>query len=427
MLINRNFAKLWFAAGASNLADGIALVAFPWIASLLTRDPLLIALVAVFLRSPWFFFSLPAGVITDRFDRRKIMIGMDLVRFLVTGLLAAIFVQYGPMQELGEGSTNWFLLLSLYMASLVLGICEVLRDNAGQTILPSIVARDQLEAANGRFSAVEMVLNGLAGPPLAGFLIAIAVFMPLATNALAFLFAGFMMLWISVPARQPKTNGAPTHFMTELKEGIGWLWRFPLLRDLAFILGGVNAAFMMGFAIYVLFAQEVLMLDAAGYGLLLTAGALGGVVGSFAVPWLGKWLRMRHMLLVAMALMVLENLAVGFANSFWFAWLVIFVGGVGTVGWNIHTVSFRQRVIPDTLLGRVNAVYRFFGWGMMPIGTLLGGFVVQWFEPVLGREWALRSAFLVAALICLLLLFFALARLTEDKIVAAEMRADQLA
>jgi MFS family permease len=352
---------------------------------------------------------------------------MDLVRFLVTGLLAAIFVQYGPMQAIGEGDTNWFLLLSLYIAALVLGICEVLRDNAGQTILPSIVARDQLEAANGRFSAVEMVLNGLAGPPLAGFLIALAVFMPLATNALAFLFAGFMMLWIFVPARQPKTNSAPTHFMTELKEGIGWLWRFPLLRDLAFILGGVNAAFMMGFAIYVLFAQEVLMLDATGYGLLLTAGALGGVVGSFAVPWLGKWLRMRHMLLVAMALMVLENLAVGFANSFWFAWLVIFVGGVGTVGWNIHTVSFRQRVIPDTLLGRVNAVYRFFGWGMMPIGTLLGGLVVQWAEPFWGREWALRSAFLVAAFICLLLLLYALSRLTEAKIVAAERRADQMA
>lgn len=423
MLLNKNFAKLWFAAGASNLADGVALVAFPWIASLLTRDPLLIALVAVFLRSPWFFFSLPAGVLTDRFDRRKIMISMDLVRFLVTGLLAAIFVQWGPLREVSDGTTNWFLLMSLYAAALILGFCEVLRDNAGQTILPSIVARDQLEAANGRFSAVEMVLNGLAGPPLAGFLIAVAVFMPLATNAIAFLFAAFMMLLIAAPVRQVKATAASSQFMTELKEGVGWLWRFPLLRDLAFILGGVNAAFMMGIAIYVLFAQEVLKLDAAGFGLLLTAGALGGVVGSFAVPWLGKWLRMRQVLLIAMGLMVFENLAIGLANGFWFAWLVIFIGGVGTVGWNIHTVSFRQRVIPDALLGRVNAVYRFFGWGMMPIGTLLGGLVVQWAEPLLGREWALRSAFFVAAIICLLLLFYALARLTEEKIIAAETRA----
>lgn len=427
MLINRNFSKLWLAAGASNLADGVGLVAFPWIASLITRDPVAVALVAVFLRGPWFFFSLPAGVLTDRFDRRRIMVLMDFIRFVVMSAFALIVFFAGDIANISDGASRLALLGVLYCAALIFGMCEVLRDNAGQTILPSLVAKHQLEAANGKFSAVEMLLNGLAGPPIAGFLIAIALFMPLAVNAAAFLFAAIMVLAIvpsSSPSSRTKADAAsPTSFWFELKSGFGWLWRFPILRDLALILGGVNAAFMMGVAIYVLFAQEVLGLDAAGYGLLLTAGALGGFIGSFIVPWLGRWFDMRFMLLFAMGLMAFENTAIGLASNFAFAWVVIFIGGIGIVGWNIHTVSFRQRIIPDALLGRVNSVYRFFGWGMMPLGTLLGGLCVQIVEPFWGREWALRSPFLLAAIICGLLGLYATGRLTRQKISDAESRA----
>ncbi len=134
------------------------------------------ALVAVFLRGPWFFFSLPAGVLTDRFDRRRTMALMDLIRFAVMSGFALIVFFAGDIANIVHEPTRLSLLGLLYCAALIFGMCEVLRDNAGQTILPSLVAKDKLEAANGKLSAVEMVLNGLAGPPLAGFLIAMALF-----------------------------------------------------------------------------------------------------------------------------------------------------------------------------------------------------------------------------------------------------------
>lgn len=151
---NPNYICLIGASGATNLADGIASVAFPWLATLLTRDPFLIGLVAFAGRLPWLLLSVPAGVITDRSDRRNLIVR-----------------------------------------------AEVVRDNAAQTLMPSVVPSDDLERANGRLWTVETVVGRFVGPPLAGFLIAYALPAPFLLDAVAFGFAAFLVWCIALPPR----------------------------------------------------------------------------------------------------------------------------------------------------------------------------------------------------------------------------------
>ena len=159
--LGRNYHRVYTASVISNLGDGVALIGYPWLASAVTRNPLLIAAVAVAQRLPWLVFSLPAGVITDRVDRRKAMVLMDSLRAVIT-LFVAIAV-LGLGDDLPEPDalktvmgTRPALYLILIVASLLLGFAEVLRDNSAQTIIPSIVESDQLERANGRLSLIHI-------------------------------------------------------------------------------------------------------------------------------------------------------------------------------------------------------------------------------------------------------------------------------
>ena len=168
----------------SNLGDGIALIAYPWLASAVTRSPILIALIAVMARLPWLLFSLPAGVITDRLDRKKLIISMDLIRGVVTiiiGLL--VLLQQNQLVGLKDITfvkieTNYFLYSVLLIATFIAGCAEVLRDNSAQTVLPAIVEKPLLEKANGRLWSAEFVVNSIIGPPLGSFIIGLAIYLP---------------------------------------------------------------------------------------------------------------------------------------------------------------------------------------------------------------------------------------------------------
>jgi len=421
-MINSNFLKLFLASAASNLGDGIALIAFPWLASLLTRDPLLISLVPLFGRAPWLLFSLPAGVIIDRFDRRKLIFFSDCVRammLVVVLLTILIFVNETADLSVVESGFSTPLLI-IYLASLLLGMAEVLRDNAAQTILPTIVGYVQLESANSKLSTVEMVMNSFVGPPLAGLLIAMSLALAFFVNAGVLVFAALLVFLIAGNFQVDKLKDSPkSKWVDDLKEGVGWLWQHTLLRDLALLLGLTNGAYMMSLATQVLFAQEILSLDPTGFGLLLTGAAFGGVLGGFATPFLVKRIRSGTLLRLALLLFISESMLFGLTSNPIVAWLTLFLGSFAGIVWNVITVSLRQTIIPDKLMGRVNSVYRFFGWGMMPIGTFVGGVLVSVAQFTIGREWALRAPHLLAGLLMffgLVVLYF---RLTNLKIEAA--------
>ena len=185
----------------SNLGDGVGLIAYPWLASAVTRDPLLVALVMVAQRLPWLVFTLPAGVITDRVDRRKAMVAMDLCRFALT--LAVAFAVLGKQGALPDpddlGSvtgTQTGLYLIVLLATLLLGMAEVLRDNSAQTILPAIVDTSQLEKANGRMWSAESVANLFIGPPLGSLLLAVAFSLPFFLDAASFFVAAALVFLI---------------------------------------------------------------------------------------------------------------------------------------------------------------------------------------------------------------------------------------
>ena len=206
-----------------------------------------------------------------------------------------------------------------------------------------------------------------------------------------------------------------------------WLWHHPLFRPMAICLGVINAMFNLAFATEVLFAQEILDLGAAGFGVLMTSGAVGGVLGSFLAASISKRFGQGPSLFLTLGVNSLTLLVTGLTSSATVAWVMLALGALTGTLWNVITVSLRQALIPDQLLGRVNSVYRFFGWGMMPIGSLIGGAIVAITEPLAGREWALRTPFIFAAIVTLGSLLYALPNLNSRRIEEArQMARDQV-
>lgn len=433
--LGRSYWRLWTASVVSNLGDGVSTVAYPWLASAVTRNPVHIALVGVAVRIPWLVLSLPAGVVTDRVDRKRLVATMDLVRFLLTlGVAFAVLLAQGELSspaEIAAGVASMpesgpLLLVLVYLASLLLGSAEVFRDNSAQTLMPAIVETESLERANGRLWGAEVVMNSFIGPPLGGFLLAVAFALPFFLDAGSFAVAAALIFTIGGRFRPKKSpeeveaeTGTRPSFSAQLREGVGWLWRHRLFRPMAISLGVLNAMATMATATYVLFVQEILGLDAAAFGALMTAGAVGGLAGSLLAARVSGRIGPGTSLFASILVFAVTLLVTGLTSSALTVWAMFALSSFFVVLWNVITVSLRQSLIPDRLLGRVNSVYRFLGWGMMPAGALLGGVVVAVADPLLGRAWALRSPFILGALVQLALFFYALPRLSSARIAEA--------
>lgn len=443
--------RLWTSSVISNLGDGVAQIAYPWLASAVTRDPFLIALIAVVQRLPWLIFTLPAGVITDRVDRKKLIVAMDVVRSAITlfvaGAVLASETSLPSPETLASGvaiDTNLQVYLVLVFASLLFGFAEVLRDNAAQTILPAIVEPQHLEKANGNMWGAEMVANSFVGPPLGSLLLAIGFAIPFFVDAGTFALAAGLIFLISgnfkAKGAKDAAERAPVDMKSEIKVGFLWLWNHPLLRPLAIILGLLNGLGMATFATFVLFAQENLDLttglfsgvlasvsDTLGFesggafifAVLMMGGAIGGILGSVFASKISEALGSGRSLWLTMGAGIVTTFVIGITNRWWIVFLMTIVFMSTAVLWNVITVSLRQTIIPDDLLGRVNSVYRFFGWGMMPIGSALGGLIVAGFTPIVGRSMALRWPYFIVAVAYVFLLMYAVPRLTTERMDAA--------
>lgn len=431
-----SYFKLLSASTISNLGDGIAVVAYPWLASAITRNPLLISLVIVVQRLPWLLFTLPAGVITDRHDRRHLMVISNAARVALTVVVAfAVLGKQGNLpgpDAVADAATiintDLVLYLLVLLATFLLGIAEVLYDNSAQTFMPSIVEADNLERANGRLWSTELVANTMVGPPLGALLVAVAFSLPFFVDAATFAVSAALVLWIA-PASRPAADPPeqqptePPSWRADLAEGVRWLWGHELLRPMAIILGVMNMLFVLSASTLVLFSQEVLDTTATEFAILGTGGAVGGVVGGWTASNISQRIGPGPSLWLTLLGGGLSLFITGLLSWWPAVWLLFgFSMLVGTL-WNVITVSLRQTIIPDRLLGRVNSVYRFFAWGMMPVGAILGGAVVAITDTFTTREFALRMPWFVAGTLHLVLFAFAAPRLTTAKIESARLEA----
>lgn len=404
--LGRDFWLLLTAGTISNVGDGVDSAALPLLAASLTADPALFAGVALATRLPWLLFALQAGAIADRVDRRRLMIAVNVVRSLLLGALA--------VTVLLDVATIWLL----YGVSFGLGTAEVLFDTSAQAFLPRIVRRDQLERANGLQMGAETVANQFAGPPLGGLLFAVTASLPILLDAGTFLVAAVLLALVTASAGRaairPGSAGAADtapgadpeatveeagddrrpRVRDEIREGLQWLRAHVLLRSLAVLLGLMNGSYMLFGAIFALFALDILGLTEVQFGLLLTAMAIGSVLASLVaarvVERIGRGPTLWTTLVASAVLPVVQ----GATSNVWVVAAASVVFGASAVLWNVITVSLRQSIIPDHLLGRVNAVYRFLGWGAMPIGALLGG--------QLAARFGLRAPFFAASAIMVL-------------------------
>ena len=423
MVLGRNYRRLFAASTVSNLGDGIGLVAYPWLASAVTRNPVLIALVAVAQRLPWLLFTLPAGVITDRVDRRRIMMTANGARAVLTSLVAlAVLWRGGQLpgpDELDDViSTEWVLYGCVLVATMLLGVGEVLYDNSAQTFMPGIVSNDHLEKANGRLWASETAANQFLGPPLGSLMLAAGFALPFVVDAGSFALSAALIMTIAATppvatavARQP--------WKTELREGVRWLWHHELLRPMAVILGLLNGLGAVTFAVFVLFAQDILDTSTTEFAALTMAGAIGGILAGWTASMVSKRLGSGPSLWLTLVGGAATSAVIGLVSNVPTVAAMFAIYSFLAVLWNVITVSLRQSIIPDHLLGRVNSVYRFFAWGMIPIGSLAGGLIVAITDAVAGRELALRMPWFIAAGGQLAVFVYAAPRLTTGRMDSA--------
>ena len=429
--LGRAYQKLFAASTISNLGDGIGQIAYPWLASAVTRNPLLVALVTVFQRLPWLVFSLPAGVITDRYERRKLMVGANIARAILTTAVALMVLdQQGALpgpDELDNASTvvstNVLLYVVVLVATLFLGTAEVLYDNTAQTIMPSLVDESQLEKANGRMWSSEQVANTVAGPAAGAALLAFAFAAPFFVDAVTFALSALLIFLLPRPKAATKTRPERRPWKTELTEGFRWLWDHELLRPLAITLGLLNGLSILAGATLVLFAQEVLLTSPTEFAILSTGGAVGGIVGGWTASWVSLRLGSGPSLWATLIIGGITSIIIGFTSWWPLVWLMFTASMYVAVLWNVITVSLRQTIIPDHLLGRVNSVYRFFAWGSIPIGALIGGAIILFAEMSTSREMALRLPWFASGVGQLLLLGFAARHLTTATIDDARAEA----
>lgn len=359
------FNRMWAASMVSNLADGILMTAAPLLAITLTDNTVLIAAIGAMAMLPWLLFAIPIGVLVDRLDRRFILAGSNAIRSAAIGVLSFAVA--------AEFVTIYWLLVTAFL----IGVCEVAADTTAQSLIPQILDEKNFEKGNSRLQISETVIQGFIGAPISGFLYALAIYLPFFINSLGFAISALLALLIPIKYLQDVRNedidGEKKNFIHDIKFGILYLFHHQLLRRLVITTSLIGVCYSMGTSTMVLFLVKELELPKSLFGVVLTISGLGGIAGAIIAPKASKRFGRSKVMTAGILFSSLVLLGQGFAPNIYFFVLFASIGGFAISHWNILLMATYQSVIPNEIYGRVHGTRRTLVWGMMPIGSLIGG------------------------------------------------------
>lgn len=364
------FNRLWASSIVSNLSDGILIAAAPLLAISLTDSTVLISAIGAMVMLPWLLFAIPIGAIVDRIDRRFILAGANATRSAVVGVLALLI------------ATDQVTIYWLLIASFVIGMCEVAADTTAQSLIPQILEEKNFEKGNSRLQISETVIQGFVGAPLSGFIYAIAIALPFFINSIGLAVASLLALSIPIKylqdVRTDDVEKEKTKFVADMKFGIKYLFNEKVLRRLVVTTALIGVCYSMGTATMVLFIIKELELPKQLFGVILTIQGIGAITGAFMAPRLSKKFSRSKVMTFGITSSSMVLLLQGFSpNIYIFVALATF-GGFAVSQWNILLMATYQTVIPNELYGRIHGTRRTLVWGMMPIGSLMGGVLAHY-------------------------------------------------
>ena len=363
------FNRMWGASLLTNLADGVLIAAAPLLAVSLTKNPVLISVISALVMLPWLLFAIPIGAIVDRVDRRFLLAGANATRFIIAALISLAI------------ATQTITIYWLFLATFLIGICEVTADTTTQSLIPQILDKSQLEKGNSRLQVSETVVQGFIGTPLSGFLYAIAIYIPFIANSLGFLVAA--VLAASIPAkflqdiRNEASEKVKPDFLAEMKFGIGYLYNEKALLRLVLTTASIGLCYSMSTSTIVLFILQELKLTPSLFGLALAIQSSGAILGALAAPRLSSAFGRSRVMAICIFLSSLIILLQGLAPNIYVFISLATIASFTITNWNILLMSTYQSVIPGHLFGRIHGTRRTLVWGSMPFGSLLGGFIAK--------------------------------------------------
>ena len=378
-----DFLKLWSADTVSQLGSQVTLLAVPIVAiTVLKATTFQVGLLSAVEMAPFLLVGLPAGAIVDRLRRRPVLIAGDVGRALA---LASIPIAHA-FDALG--------LAQLYVVAFTTGVLTVFFDVAYMAYLPALVDRDQLADGNTK---LEISRSGgqIAGPGIAGVLISTLG----AAAAITADAASFVVSAVGITAIR-RSEPAPTnvdtgrgHLRRDVRQGLRYVLRHPLLRPIAFCTASSNFFNAMYGAIFILFMVRGLHLRPGVVGLVFAVGNVGFLIGALASGWFVRRIKLGPTIGVSAFIGGVGSLLAPIAHvGSALPWLIAaqVIIGIGIPLYNINQVSLRQAICPDRLQGRMNATMRFMVWGTLPLGAAAGG--------ALGRAVGLRPTLWVSAI-----------------------------
>ncbi|MGQ0844576.1 MAG: MFS transporter [Sporichthyaceae bacterium] len=391
-----DFRRLLAATWLSNLGDGIALAAGPLLVAALTDNPVLIAAAAAVQWLPPLLFGMWAGVLSDRLDRRHLVVAVDVVR---AGVLLTLTVNV----QAGTASIAAVLFALFAVATL-----EVFADNASATLTPMLVAREDLPAANSRTMGAFITVNQLLGPPVGAVLFLVEPAAPFAIQAVLIAVAASIVAGIRLPASGLE-RAARRSMRQEIGEGVRWVRHHVAVRTLVSTIFVFNLTWGAAWSVLVLYSAQRLDLGGVGFGLITTVSALGGLLGMACYGRLVERVSLGDVMRYGLILETLTHLGLAITTTPWIAMPIFFLFGAHAFVWGTTSMTIRQRAVPTGLQGRVGAINSIGTYGGLVLGSVLGG--------ALAHRWGVTAPFwyaFVGSAVFLVLIWRQLRHIAHD-------------